>query len=94
MLEHPHQSVHNGVVDQSLVPPTLHAVTFVMVAIKPAHSAVYFAAHHDGNSILRLDNRSTRIIAGSELGEPGDSDGAGLTPEPTITVQPSLTLSF
>eukprot|EP01046_Picozoa_sp_COSAG06_P031879 COSAG06_NODE_3141_length_5786_cov_31.010902_4_plen_90_part_00 len=38
MLEHPHQSVHNGVVDQSLVPPTLHAVTFVMVAIKPAHS--------------------------------------------------------
>ena len=40
--------------------------------------SVYFAAHHDGNSILRLDNRSTRIIAGSELGEPGDSDGAGL----------------
>jgi hypothetical protein len=41
--------------------------------------SVYFAAHHDGNSILRLDNRSTRIIAGSELGEPGDSDGVGLS---------------
>jgi hypothetical protein len=27
-------SYTNGVVDQSLVPPTLHAVTFVMVAIK------------------------------------------------------------
>jgi hypothetical protein len=40
--------------------------------------SVYFAAHHDGNSLLRLDNHSTRIIAGSELGEPGDQDGFGL----------------
>ena len=40
--------------------------------------SVYFAAHHDGNTILRFDNHSTRIIAGSELGEPGDGDGFGL----------------
>jgi hypothetical protein len=75
---------------------SVHAPSFSegMKGCTRVAESVYFAAHHDGNSILRLDNRSTRIIAGSELGEPGDSDGAGLTPEPTITVQPSLTLSF
>ena len=39
--------------------------------------SVYFAAHHDGNAILRLDNTTTQIVIGSALGEPGDSDGFG-----------------
>ena len=40
--------------------------------------SVYFAAHHDGNAIIRLTNQTTTIVIGSPLGEPGDSDGVGL----------------
>jgi WD40 repeat protein len=38
----------------------------------------YYASHHDGNAIVFFTNRSTVIVAGSESGIAGDTDGVGL----------------
>jgi len=52
-----------------------HAFSEGLKAVTRVEDAVYYASHHDGNVLIRFDNFSTEIVAGSADGQPGDVDG-------------------
>ena len=54
-----------------------HAFSEGLKAVTRVEDAVYYASHHDGNVLIRFDNFSTEIVAGSADGQPGDVDGTG-----------------
>ena len=54
-----------------------HAFSEGLTAVTRVEDAVYYASHHDGNVLIRFDNFSTEIVAGSADGQPGDVDGTG-----------------
>ena len=44
-------------------------------AVTRVAESTYFVSHHDGNVLVRFDNTTTEIVAGSPEGRAGDEDG-------------------